>query len=528
MVYFPPPFLTSLLDRFRKGKFVGQELELAEPAQDATKPPSITMNDSSALSSSTDLPIDPEPKTTIEEKKLSGFPAVFEEIDKGNFQGAYDLFQKDCQTGNLEKDIENKAFILAQLFKGGWAEGFSILKDLADENENNLEVLFWLGSAYGTSHMWELAISYIKKWKESSGQNLTNQEKSSRISTYAGFLLISGQEEKAQKELKNGILSISDPPEQSNLYNALGKMLLKTHPSEPTIAFACFEKAIELQPGNTFLRFNFVYGNSNTIEQEIVFHHYKKHINIKPEPWALNNFGVSADNLGFKFTAISSYKIAAKKDYSLAMANLANTYIFAGFEEEAKNILSEAREKEDVHPNVNKLLGTIENKMKVEEDKIILNEAKADKLISWRRREAEAFIKPELTSVPSQISYFQNDGSQLLLSTDLNKGEITGVMTTAQEEWTFQGRIYGQVFKLTWETKPIKNEMGGAALLTSPLKRFSLLNSPPTPRSGKCTLIVTEEGAVLKGYRANDSDLLDITEMNLTRNNPQQNLLEEK
>ena len=59
---------------------------------------------------------------------------------------------------------------------------------------------------------------------------------------------------------------------------------------------------------------------------------------------------------------IKKYNEASEKEETLSVANKAYRLIDVGFIDEAKKILKEAQQKEDVHPNVNEALVSISKK----------------------------------------------------------------------------------------------------------------------------------------------------------------------
>ena len=106
---------------------------------------------------------------------------------------------------------------------------------------------------------------------------------------------------------------------------------------------SALEKALEIKPNDQGTLFDLAYAYSQNKQDNLAILHYKSLVNIDPTHQnAFNNLGVAYGKLNFRFSQIKSFNQAFELDNTLAASNLAQQYIAAGFEKEARSILEEA------------------------------------------------------------------------------------------------------------------------------------------------------------------------------------------
>jgi hypothetical protein len=84
-----------------------------------------------------------------------------------------------------------------------------------------------------------------------------------------------------------------------------------------------------------------------------------------------NNLGVIYDRLKFPARSVESYRLAASRDHSLAMNNLAAKFISVGFIKEAQEECDRALKIEDFHENVGRSISRIKEIPKEETEKAV-------------------------------------------------------------------------------------------------------------------------------------------------------------
>jgi tetratricopeptide (TPR) repeat protein len=122
---------------------------------------------------------------------------------------------------------------------------------------------------------------------------------------------------------------------------------------------SAMERVLELDPADKETRFSLAYKYSDMGEDELAtFHYFRIPMNERSEI-AWNNLGVSLDRLGLHGKAIAAYRKSEEGGETLAMSNLANKLIEAGFLIEAQKICNIALSKENYHKNITATLGRL-------------------------------------------------------------------------------------------------------------------------------------------------------------------------
>lgn len=148
------------------------------------------------------------------------------------------------------------------------------------------------------------------------------------------------------------------------------------------VLISAMERILELDPADKETRFSLAYKYSEMEEEELAVFHYSRIPTHDRSAIAWNNLGVSLDRLGLHSRAIASYRRSEDGGETLAMSNLANKLIEAGFLIEAQSICDVALSKKNYHKNIGATLGRLKELPDEEE-----------------KSEAEAFAKASPKSV---------------------------------------------------------------------------------------------------------------------------------
>ncbi len=97
--------------------------------------------------------------------------------------------------------------------------------------------------------------------------------------------------------------------------------------------------------------------------------HYLKIPELDRSAVAWNNLGVSLDELSMPGKSVDAYRKAEELDQTLAMSNLGNKFLSAGFINEAQAECDKAMTIENYHPNVATLIASVKNLPQEEDDK---------------------------------------------------------------------------------------------------------------------------------------------------------------
>ena len=122
---------------------------------------------------------------------------------------------------------------------------------------------------------------------------------------------------------------------------------------------SAMERVLELDPADKETRFSLAYKYSDMGEDELATFHYSRIPMHERSAIAWNNLGVSLDRLGLHAKSIAAYRKSQEGGETLAMSNLANKLIEAGFVIEAQNICDIALSKEGYHKNISATLGRL-------------------------------------------------------------------------------------------------------------------------------------------------------------------------
>jgi tetratricopeptide (TPR) repeat protein len=449
---------------------------------------------------------------TKREERRSWADAAKAAIDQRNFEEAYTLIESGLEeVSDATEKLDLLAYWTFHLYEKGWSEGFDKLKHLSQENPSADQPLSWLALIFQKAGQWAEAVDHYKRVRELAS---SEKERLSRTVLIAKVLVAAGLPNEALSELRQARALAQDPPEQAQFYTALGEVLLKIYPSKPLLGIACFEKALSIQPADTKLQFDVAYTHSEAITPTVVLYHYRKLLEVKTDPIAMNNAGVAAGELKLPLTGIRYFKLSAERGETLAMANLGSNLLEAGFEQEAREILEEARKEKEVHPNVDQWLGQIQKNRLAEEKKIEELDARVKKVLSWRNSEAEAIAQEQIASQALVATYSDSSGS-ILIVTASDDLMLNGEMTKADEILTLSGQIYGVLLSFSWKTSPAKSSAARAQPLSLLGMGFGFATS--RAESGTGVLIIEQSGKILRGYRTKDDDPLSPTEWTLTR-----------
>jgi tetratricopeptide (TPR) repeat protein len=131
--------------------------------------------------------------------------------------------------------------------------------------------------------------------------------------------------------------------------------------SDMDVYYGLTERLLELHPGDTGTRFELAYKYSQGNEDKLTLFHYLRIPESERGGGTWNNLGVQYDNFKIVASSISSYRKAEQAGETLAMSNIANKFIKAGFLTEAEEICNKAIMIKDYHKNVNEVLARIKD-----------------------------------------------------------------------------------------------------------------------------------------------------------------------
>jgi tetratricopeptide (TPR) repeat protein len=148
--------------------------------------------------------------------------------------------------------------------------------------------------------------------------------------------------------MKSGATTI--PNGELRLLRALREIAEIEKDEEATLAF--MERIIQIEPDDDRTRFSLAFKYSEGGNDALALFHYLRTAADGRDPSTWNNLAVEFDRAGLFSKAVEGYKIAEEMGETLAMSNLAQKFISAGFLSEAKEQCDKALQLGDFHPNV--------------------------------------------------------------------------------------------------------------------------------------------------------------------------------
>lgn len=125
---------------------------------------------------------------------------------------------------------------------------------------------------------------------------------------------------------------------------------------------ALLEGALHMQPEQNDLRFELAYKYSELAFQALALKHYKVLAVKRPTETVWNNIGVAYSSMNFLGMSIDSYLMSKDLGGTLAVSNIAQKLVGAGFYAKAEELCREALKKDDCDKRVGTVLAEIEQK----------------------------------------------------------------------------------------------------------------------------------------------------------------------
>lgn len=299
----------------------------------------------------------------------SDFWDAYLEKDIERLKVAYDQMQTNEE--NLNARLNNEALFYALSYNLGEHSSLDKLKNMlnttATESDSYSSIVTFIGICLEKGNAFNKAIELydleLKKLKFDKDIVSITVNKANCL-----FKMGSSHYEEAYNTLKDQLIKIKDPMAKFNIYKGLAQLYEKV---EDRLSQALtLEKALEICPDDTDLRFNIAYAYSRTDFKDLSLLHYKILLRFDSKNnLGLNNLGVQYAELNMPILSIDCYKKSKEMKNTLASANLAYKLLQAGFTEEAKAILDEAILQENHHQNVSTAISNIKTSREEEESK---------------------------------------------------------------------------------------------------------------------------------------------------------------
>lgn len=379
----------------------------------------------------------PKPEPATSDEWISEMIRAYISRDMKRGEEAFDKAQQ-AQTNAVEK-LKNEALRLWLRYDYGDASALPKLQDIAKQEELDASVQHivhkYVGYCYRDASNFNKA---IEAFEIAAQVSQTEAERAGDIVEIAKCLHKMKQQPDALKRIMHEIGSLTHADALSILYQGLASLYEQAKNHE--FRAIALEKALEVEPNDPYLRFYAAYSYGEKEFHSLALFHYKTLLQFKPDyGMALNNMGVEYKSLNMPIKSTNSFKKAIELNETLVMANLANQYLNAGFEEEATHILDKAKPEKEPHPNVGKAMSAIserkETESQVRESELSVANEQQRYILGF----AEAYFneKPDCPNFSS--SWRTSDGIEIQITQ--KEAEIEAYWTSDKTKYKITGTV---------------------------------------------------------------------------------------
>ncbi len=233
-----------------------------------------------------------------------------------------------------------------------------------------------------------------------------------------------GNVKAAKAELEGALVGESDLEAQLELWSALATAHEKA--DEPVLKATALHKVAELGGNDSERWFAAGYAYGNTADDGLgpmAIHCYLTALRFDPDKhWAINNLGAELSGLSLGVLGVDRYEESADKGNTLAMANMAEKYLTAGFSADAQRLIDRANQLETQDDKVATVALKIRDTRKEGEARLKDLTKSADRASSFFLTYARSHIDAESAGI--QGSWAFENGTPASVSVDGDKLEI--------------------------------------------------------------------------------------------------------
>ena len=269
------------------------------------------------------------------------------------------------------------------------------LQGLAKAHPNNSDVQRYLAKGYQEYQDFEKAADYFEVAAEKAADAKSQLAKYSEAAI-AYFRANLQQKAKTILGKMRGLVPKVEDGE-SVLINALRD--IAKHANDKDLLLGLTERLMHLHPEDTDTRFSLAHKYSKVGYHDVSLLHYLKIPYQERGAATWNNLGVEFDHFELQSKSVKAYRKAEELSETLAMSNLAQKFINAGFLEEAEKICNSAVKIEDYHKNIGSSISRIKDAPEEEEKKEKETVAKALPPSEFYREYGRAATKDDIPEI---------------------------------------------------------------------------------------------------------------------------------
>lgn len=281
-----------------------------------------------------------------------------------------------------------------------WGLGGSLekLKELAEKYPNNSSVLICLAASLEKFESYGEAAQLF----ENASSKALDPAISLKFTARAAACYLRDKNTSATTKQVNQMKQMVKESRKGKevLLNTLKTLAEIAEDNEASIA--SMECLIDANPDDINTRFQLAYKYSQMGNNDLALYHYLKIPYGERDSMMWNNLGVAYDAFSLSTSAVDAYKKAEDADETLAMSNLANKLLAAGFLTEAQQRCDRALSQQDYHKNIPEVISSIKETPEAEAKKENEILASAKPISDFYREFGKAMLSAEPSILPQR------------------------------------------------------------------------------------------------------------------------------
>jgi tetratricopeptide (TPR) repeat protein len=296
------------------------------------------------------------------------FWKMVDEFFKKEIKEAEETFRilSEAEPNAVTRLRHEATYYALRYLQAGDPGALSSLESRKNNDETRAHVYWWIGRCYEDSNRLDDAIA---AYEQAVSWPCSDEELSRYTARLAACLLRIGKPEAAIRRLGLAVRTATPGEPQAILYEQIAE--IEKEQGNKLNAALAFEMVSFSRPADTTARFNAAYAADEANLVHLACANYSTVLKFNPENrGALNNQGVALGKLRLPIHSNAAYQEAAKRDNSLAMANLAFNLLAAGFAKEAEDMVELALKQENPHESVGRAMAKLSESRKDEEQEL--------------------------------------------------------------------------------------------------------------------------------------------------------------
>lgn len=369
----------------------------------------------------------PQPDWDFEQYKMAAWMLIYANEDVGEkLKVIEDAFKASSLATNENIIVWNSAIEIAKIrfAKNG---SFETLKVLATQHPNNHQLLRDLAAAY--AHYQDYASAAKVNEQEAASASDTKVKLSALIRAATNHRK-NKDNFSASRIIEEMRSVVNNNETEAQFLRGITNLF-----EEKDIECVCAEeRLLALNPADTGTRFNLglAYQNRSTYQAALSLYHYLRIPENQLSSIGWNNLGVAYARNDIGGLAVDSYKKAESEGETLAMSNLANKLIEAGFLEEARKKCENARSTSDYDKRIDDAFVRLKEVESTEQEQVKETQLKAAPISQFYSHAGEALSK----SHTSIVGHWQHDKCLVNFTHDGDKLIGLGTYQTKREQPT--------------------------------------------------------------------------------------------